>query len=192
MSHKAERFLEYLLQTTGREPDLVVAVESDTAGMGMVYGITYFDYPEKELTTGFTYGLSESNHSEWKAAKPELSITTVSSSTDWTQALAYLVEWNRETHAFLPGSLFHYGKPVSPDSAMDAFLVFNPAIGNGDEFRSIQLADDTISILGVHPLYYGEVAMLQKVGIRKFMDLPEYRLFSVTRPDLSKLYKLNQ
>lgn len=191
MSEKATKFVDYITQITGREPNAFFALETEAAHWGMVYGIVYHDYPELGLTTGFTYGLSEAQHPEWKDARPELSITTASPSVEWTQSLAYLVEWNRQTHAFLPGSLFHYGRPISPDSPMDSFLVFNLAIGTGDEFRTIRIEDQVITVYGVHPLHHDEVAMLQKVGIRKFMELPEYQLFSVTRPDLSKLYTLN-
>ncbi len=191
MTTEAEQFVKYLTHTISREPDAIFAIETETAAWGMVHGILFYQYPEPELTTGFTYGLSAGQHPDWRDAKPELSITTESTDTDWTQAIAYLVEWNRTTHSFLPGSLFHYGRAVSPNSAMDSFLVFNLAIGRGNEFQNIPLGRDKITVYGVHPLHHGEVGMLQKVGIRKFMELPEYQLFSTSRPDLSKLYKLN-
>jgi len=191
MLTKAEQFVQYLTQIIGREPDQVVGTEADPTQSDMIYGIAFQNYPEAGLLTGFTYGLSVGQHPDWKDIRPELSITVASQDIDWIKALVYLLEWNRPAHAFLPGSLFHYGQAVAPDSAMDSFLVFNLAIGQGEQFRNIQLDEEKVTLHGVHPLYHDEVAMLQKVGIRKFMGLPEYQLFSVTRPDLSALYKIN-
>jgi hypothetical protein len=104
--------------------------------------------------------------------------------------VAYLAEWQRERHDFAPGSLFHYGKPVAPDSAMNSFLVFEPAAKDEQMFAPIHLQHQQIALRMVYPLYEGEVGLIQKVGIRKFMGLPQYDFFSVGRPDLSTLYRV--
>lgn len=181
---------DYLTQSVGREPDDVLALEANPTETESVFVFVFRDYPEPSLVTGFTSGLSAASHADWKDTKPELSLTVASDDAAWMQALAYLVDWNRAGHSFLPGSLFHYGRTISAESAMDSFLVFNLAISGDNEFRNIPIDEDLITFYGVHPLHHDEVAMLQKVGIRKFMGLPEYRLFSTTRPDLSKLYKV--
>ena len=181
-----------LTQTVGREPGDVLVLEASPPETEGVFVFVFRDYPEPSLVTGFTSGLSAANQADWEDTKPELSLTVASADAAWMQALAYLVDWNRTVHSFSPGSLFHYGRAVSVESAMDSFLVFDLAIGRGGEFCNVAVDKDLITFLGVHPLYYDEVAMLQKVGIRKFMGLPEYRLFSTKRPDLSKIYKVGQ
>jgi hypothetical protein len=186
---RSELFVQYLTHTIGDYTNLY-GIESEDDAMGLVLAITYQNYPEKGLLTAFTYGLSEATHPEWKTEKPELSITVESSDEQWGVAIANLVEWYRKDDSFLPGSLFQLGKPVSGESAMDSFLVFNLAIGKENEFQKIEMNGTKISIYGVHPLYHSEVELIKKIGIRKLMQLKEYRLFSVTRPDLSALYKV--
>ncbi len=186
MTTLSEKYIQYLVSTIGGYHDLA-GIESDHYS-GMVLVISFQDYPEKGLLTGFTYGLSAVSHSEWQDSKPELTITVASADLHWTHAIGYLAEWHRPTHPFLPGSLFQYGKAIAPDSGMDSFLVFNPAIGQGDEFRQIDLGTEKVHLQGVFPLYHPEVALIQKVGIRKFTGLREYAPFSVARPDLSEIY----
>jgi hypothetical protein len=191
MNHRSSTYVQYLVNTIGAAYHDLAGIESSEASPGMVLAISFLDYPEKGLLTGFTYGLSEMAHPDWKnLSKPELTITVKSTDIHWVHAIGYLVEWHRATHAFQPGSLFQYGRPAAADSAMDSFLVFNPVVGQGDEFREISLGNDKIELMGVFPLYHDEVSLIQKIGIRKFTGLTEYSLFSVTRPDLSALYKV--
>jgi hypothetical protein len=183
---------EYIAALTSRygDPASVVGVESEQPDLGMVLAITFRNYPQTGLLTGFTYGLSAAAHPQWREAKPELVITVQSTDEAWVHAVAYLAEWQRERHDFAPGSLFHYGKPVAPDSAMNSFLVFEPAAKDEQMFAPIHLQHQQIALRMVYPLYEGEVGLIQKVGIRKFMGLPQYDFFSVGRPDLSTLYRV--
>ncbi len=191
---KSELFVQYLIDQVGAYSS-IVGIETRDPGLGMVLGVIYRDYPEPGLLTGFTYGLSAASHPDWKTHKPELSITIESSEDNWVTALAQLVEWHRTSHPFTPGSLFHYGKAIAPDSLMDSFLVFNLAIGQSadgrpDPFQAIPLQEDTIQLYGVYPLYHEEVALIKQVGIHKFTGIREYRMFDIQRPDLSKLYQV--
>jgi hypothetical protein len=189
MNQAAEQYIAALTLRCG-EPASVAGVESDNPDLGMVLAIAFRDYPQPGLLTGFTYGLSAASHPQWRDAKPELVVTVQSADEAWTHAVAYLVEWQRERHDFAPGSLFHYGKPVVPDSAMNSFLVFEPATKDEGMFAPILLESQRIALQMAYPLYEGEVGLIQKVGIRKFMGLPQYDFFSVVRPDLSKLYQV--
>lgn len=188
MNNLPEKYLQYLVRTIGEYHDLA-GIESDHAA-GMVLVVSFKDYPEKGLLTGFTYGLSAVSRPEWQDSKPELTITVASADLHWMHAIGYLAEWHRPTHPFLPGSLFQYGQPVATHSAMDSFLVFNPVIGKDDEFRLIDLGQEKIHLQGVFPLYHNEVGLIQKIGIRKFTGLREYSPFSVSRPDLSAIYRV--
>jgi hypothetical protein len=194
MIHKSELFVQRLIDTIGAYT-AIVGIETHDEALGMVLGVIYQDYPEPGLTTGFTYGLSAARHPEWKDHKPELSITVQSREDDWVASLARLVEWNRTDHPFVPGSLFHYGKAIAPDTQMDSFLIFDRAIGENSDIQpqpiqSVQIQDETIQIYQAYPLYHNEVALIKKVGIRKFTGLREYEYFQVQRPDLSKLYQV--
>ncbi|HEX8530178.1 MAG TPA: suppressor of fused domain protein [Cytophagales bacterium] len=189
MHQPAKPYIAALTRRCG-EPASVAAVESDNPELGMVLALTFRDYPQPGLLTGFTYGLSAASHPQWRDARPELVITVQSADEAWVHAVAYLVEWQRERHDFAPGSLFRYGKSIAPDSAMNAFLVFEPAAKDAHLFAAIPLEGQSIVLRMAYPLYEGEVGLIQKVGIRKFMDLPQYDFFSVNRPDLSKLYRV--
>ena len=194
MIQKSELFVQYLIDSLG-DYSSIIGIETRDQAMGMVLGVTYRDYPEPGLTTGITYGLSAASHPEWKDYKPELCITVESINDDWVSAVSRLVEWNRSNHSFMPGSLFHYGNVIASDTQMDSFLVFNAGIGEaahiGPTFAPpIQLADETIRIFQVYPLYHDEVEMIRKVGIRKFTGLREYAPYNVQRPDLSKIYQV--
>jgi hypothetical protein len=189
MNPPAEQYIAALTSRYG-EPASVAGVESDHPDLGMVLAITFRDYPQPGLLTGCTFGLSAAAHPGWQDAKPELVITVQSADEAWVHTVAYLAEWQRERHEFAPGSLFHYGKPVAPDSAMNAFLVFEPTASDEGMFAPIQLENQRIALRTVYPLYEGEVGLIQKVGIRKFMGLPQYDAFSVSRPDLSTLYRV--
>ena len=73
---------------------------------------------------------------------------------------------------------------------MNSFLVFEPTAKEDQLFAPIGLPGGQIALRMVYPLYEGEVGLIQKVGIRKFMGLPQYDFFNVGRPDLSKLYRV--
>ncbi len=188
MNENATLFAEAL---TGRFGDYasVAGIESANENMGLVLSFCFPRFPEPELLTGITYGLSEAGHVSRGEKRPELVITVRSADESWVHAIGYLAEWHREQHPFAPGSLFHYGKPIASDSPMDSFLIFEPATRGKDTFAPVQLPDRQISFLMVYPLYHGEVSLIRKVGIRKFMDLPQYDFFDVNRPDLSSLYR---
>ncbi len=189
MNQAAEQYIAALTRRYG-EPASVAGVESDNPDLGMVLAISFRDYPQPGLLTGFTYGLSAASHPQWQDARPELVITVQSADEAWAHAVAYLAEWQRERHDFAPGSLFHYGKLVAPASAMNSFLVFEPAAKDEGMFAPIPLEGRRIVLRMAYPLYEGEVGLIQKVGIRKFMGLPQYDFFSVDRPDLSKRYRV--
>jgi len=194
MLQKSEWFVQYLFDTLGAYSS-IMGIETQNPELGMVLGVVYQDYPEPGLTSGFTYGLSAARHPEWKTHKPELCITVESAQDDWISAVAQLVEWNRTSHPFLPGSLFHYGKAIAGDTHMDSFLVFNEAIGEAqpmipDSQRSVQLQNEIIQIYQIYPLYHNEVELMKKVGIRKFAGLPEYAPYQIQRPDLSQIYQI--
>lgn len=188
---RAEQYLQYLKATIGIEAE-IIGVETDNNDAILVAVCP--NYPEVGLTTGLTYGLSEAQHDDWRKWnwKPELAITVASTETEWLLAAAHLIDSHRHTSSFAPGSLFDLGNIVHPESEMQAFLVFNLTIDTPKHLDNIILGDnDAVKVLGLYPLYVGEVAMLHKVGMRKFFELPEYRLFSINRPDLSAIYKLN-
>lgn len=188
MSETAGLFAEALTRRLGACAS-AAGIESASQEMGMVLTFSFLHFPRQELITGFTYGLSEAEHPQWGENRPELVITVRSEEESWVHATGYLTEWHREQHTFAPGSLFHYGKPIAADSDMDSFLIFEPATRDRESFAPVVLPDRQISFLMVYPLYYGEVSLIQKIGIRKFMELPQYDFFDVNRPDLSTIYR---
>ena len=186
---RADAYFHYLVAQYG-PPTELNAVEATNADLGHVFIASYHNHPEPGLHTIFSYGLSEASHTEWTAYRPELCLTVESDHIDWALALADLVDWNRETSPFLPASLFHLGRNLGPETAMDSILIYNPAIAREQELTTFTIDDRTISVLAAYPIYHEEVGLLQHIGINKFVELPEYGLFSISRPDLSALYRV--
>jgi hypothetical protein len=190
-AQRAEKYLNYLKEKINVNAE-VLGVEADNDDCILVAVCP--NYPEEGLTTGFTYGLSEVQKDEWNEWKPELSITVTSEQMEWLLAAAHIVENHRHTSTFMPGSLFDIGNTIHPESEMQAFLVFNSSTDPDKIFDNIELMspNDMVKVLALYPLYVGEVEMLHKVGMRKFFGLPEYKLFTLNRPDLSSVYSIGE
>lgn len=197
MDQASEWFVQHLIDTLGEYSSLV-GIETAHPDWGLVLGIVYQHFPEPGLTTGFTYGLSAALHPEWQTTRPELCLTVESLDADWIVALVQLVEWHRANHPFTPGSLFHFGKALSPDSLMDSLLIFDerglgleappPPVGPSQLFEPLPSPSGPLQLYRALPLYHDEVGLIKKVGIRKFTGLPEFQWFSGQRDDLSKIY----
>ena len=68
----------------GAEP-LFFPVESTQKGLKGITVITYLGVPEPGMLTAITYGISLTDHPEWKFGKPELCITVRSDDVIWAR-----------------------------------------------------------------------------------------------------------
>ena len=182
---EAEQFVDYLRQACGADPELHV-VDSTTLGESAIACIIFRDVPEGGCITAFTYGLSRASHAAWKLGKPELMIAVNSADAAWAFAIATLAETMRYRCAFSYGDTVNLRRPIAEGSAMSAFLVFAPPLGENGEFLNISLPSTTVNVAGLYPIYEGEIGLLRAIGFQRFWDLEGFDPFDVSRPDLSK------
>jgi hypothetical protein len=77
-----EKYLKYLDSIFQVEPDFFTE-ESLDANLPGVTSLVYRDTPEKGMITALTYGVSRSEHKDWKFGRPELCITVESDDISW-------------------------------------------------------------------------------------------------------------
>lgn len=175
-----ERYLGHLDAIFQAEPAFYKE-ESLTEGLAGVTIIVYKDIPEPGYITGVTYGLSLVKHADWKFGRPELCITTESSSPDWPAAMGYLANNLRGEFDFSYGRALEFGQ-ISDESEMDAFFIFAPAILRKEDYLNIDIGlDYKINIAGLYPMYSDELETFQQLGLEKFWHHPDFDVYSVTR-----------
>ena len=123
------------------------------------------------MLTAFTYGLSLAQHPDWRLGKPELAISVRSLDFAWAHALGGLAETLRGECAFAYGDTIDAREPVAPDSALDAFVVFAPAVLGPGDYLGIDVGDALpINIQGVYPIHRSELAYMREHGLEAFWN----------------------
>lgn len=155
MASRAENYLAHLDRLSGGIEPRFLPVASTHDGWKGVTVITYKRLPD-DLTTSLTYGLSLADHPDWRLGRPELCLSVRSDDDSWAWAVGQLAEGLRGTCPFSYGNTVDLGEPVSPDSAMTAFLVFAPAVLDRADCRiDVGPGDhegrDVIHLVGVYP-----------------------------------------
>jgi hypothetical protein len=147
--------------------------------------IYYFpDFPEKDMLTAVTAGLSNADHPAWRNGKPELSFTLKTRDTGWGSAAAYIAQ------SFYNDSSFHYqasfklDQPMSRDSAMNACFVYRPQFMNDEQIK-FELQDRTIFLAGLFPMYDEEVSMYETKGLKEFWNTPGFHPYDPTRASIA-------
>jgi hypothetical protein len=176
-------FLEFLNDTFGTE-SVIRRMGPEKQGWRSVYCFFYRDTPEEGMSTTVTYGLSEAHHPDWISGRPELIITVRSTSEEWGLAAGFFAASFRGERTFEYGSLFTLDEPISTESGMSALFAFAPAILDSGRWR-VELSTKTLNLIGMYPLYPGEVDLYRRIGLERFWKLEGYDIYSVTRPDLS-------
>lgn len=180
MSSPAQRYLDHLDRLSGGIEPQFQPIESTTPGLPRVTTISYDDVPEPGHVTGFTYGLSLADHPEWQHGKTELCISVDSTDIAWPLAIGYLAESLRVECSFGYGNLLNFGQRISPESAMNAFVVFAPSVLEPDDYTGIDVGDTTINIAGCYPIHESESDYIEEHGLEAFWQL-EWDPYDVTR-----------
>jgi hypothetical protein len=183
----SDAFLKHITSLFGQE-NVIRKIDSTKTGLPPVCCFIYHDLPEPGMTTAVTYGLSVANHPNWKFGKPELILTVKSANESWAMAMTYFADQFRGEKPFSYGNLFTLDEPICSESEMCGFFVFAPAILHQDKLKMV-VPTKTINIVGMHPIYSGEAALIQKIGLEQFLHLPEFNridMCDVKRPDMSK------
>ena len=87
---------------------------------------------------------------------------------------------------FCIGNTINFRERIATESAMAAFFVFFPSVLD-PEAATVNLPDRTIHIVGMYPIYEGEIDLIQRIGPVAFWDLDGFDPYDVHRPDLSRV-----
>ncbi|MHA7100044.1 suppressor of fused domain protein [Roseivirga pacifica] len=180
----AEKFMAHLDRIFQTEPGYHKE-ESKMDGIPGVTSIIFKDIPNKGMITGITYGLSLGNHPDWKFGRPELIITVDSKDTSWAQVVGYLANSLRGDCPFSYGNTINYREKISEESEMDAFLVFAPSILDKRDFANIDIGlNYKINIAGLYPIYASEMEYIEKNGLEKFWQHPNFDIYNMNRKQI--------
>lgn len=182
---RLRRYLEYLDAVFGVEPEYY-PFDSRLPGAPKVACMVYRDLPEPGCITGVTYGLSEVAHPEWKAGRPELTISVRSSELAWALAAGRLANDLRGECPFCYGDVINFGEPVAEDSQMSACFVFAPSILDPEAYLGIDVGGrKELNIAGVYPIYDSEREALASLGLEAFWHHPSFDPYDLQRPAAS-------
>jgi hypothetical protein len=160
-------------------------LESTHPGLRGVTVIVYDDLPEPGMLTGITYGLSLADHPHWRFGKPELCISVRSNDLLWPLAVGHIAESQRGTNPFRYGDTISFGQPVTPASAMAAFVIFAPAVLDRADYTDIDVGDPLpVNIAGLYPIHESERKYIHANGLKAFWDLG-WDPYDTTRPPAS-------
>lgn len=175
------QYLDHLDRIFGREPKFY-PFKNVMDGLPEILCLVYQDCPEAGHTTGVTWGLSEASHPDWVHSHPELMITVRSTELAWPLAAAELVRQLRSKCPFCYGDVVGFGGPVSNDSEMSAFFVFQPSIFDSAHVQNIPIGDKRLNIAGLYPIYESEREVISRDGLKAFWHYPNFDLYDVNRP----------
>lgn len=179
---RVERYLAHLDQLTGGIEPTFTSVESTHDGLPRLTVLTYEDIPERGMLTALTYGLSLADHADWRLGKPELCLSVASQDKSWALAMGFLAESLRGEAPFCYGNTFGFGEQIAPESAMDAFVVFAPAVLERDDFTGIEVGDRLpINIAGLYPIHAAERLYIGEHGLEAFWAV-DWDVYDVGRP----------
>lgn len=147
--------------------------------------IYYFkDFPSKGMLTAVTAGLSNASHPDWIHGKPELSIALRTDDVKWGKSAAYLAQAFFNQKPFRYESSFALDQPMSGDSAMNACFVYSPPFLDQEQIK-FELADRTIYLAGLFPMYEQEIALYESKGFQNFCRLPGFDPYNPRRANLA-------
>ena len=179
---RAERYLAHLDRVSGGIEPRFTRVASTKPGLHGVTVLSYEGVPEAGMLTAITYGLSLAEHPEWTDGKPELAISVRSPDPAWGRVTGHLAETLRGDCPFAYGNTISLGEPVEPDSALDAFVVFAPAVLGPEDYTGIDVGDALpVCIQGLYPIHRSERAFIREHGLEAFWRT-DWDPYDVYRP----------
>jgi hypothetical protein len=128
MTSDAGTLLEHVERVLDQEASRFHRLPTTRPDLGPI-DVCFFEHcPTEGSLTATTFGLSLSNHSDWRLGRPELFISVDSTDPAWAMAIADIAEVNREVFAFTYGSVINLNQRISRDSGMSAFVIFAPSL----------------------------------------------------------------
>jgi hypothetical protein len=145
------------------------------------FWIVAFDaVPDAGSTTAFTFGISSVAYESWRFGRPELVINVDSTDDDWWISLGAISARLRGTCPFALGNTLRFGKPLSSESDMSAFLLFWPMILEKDQSQ-LKLSDRSLNFVQAYPIFESEVEVISRIGAESFFMLDNLDFSDVTR-----------
>lgn len=179
-------FTDHLFKTFGRETGEMRKIEPLHPELPPVYVFIFKDYPDKNLTTFVTYGLSEVTHPKWHFGRPEIMLCVESDKDAWGIGLGAIVNQFRGQHLFSYGSTYLLDMPFVDESKMTGFVLYKAGLVNDGE-GVFQLEDRTAYLIQAYPIYPGEAELIEKKGFEAFWtDERLEDVYDVKRKDISK------
>jgi len=166
----------------GAEPHLY-KIASTHPGQPPITSIVYRHLPEPGFLTAMTYGLSLSEHPDWRLGKPELTISVRSADVAWALVIASFAEELRGECPFTYGGTLNHGQRISPESDMTAFVVFAPGTLEPED-AEIDMGDYKIYLNGCYPIYESERQFIHEHGLEAFWKL-NWDISDVRRPPVA-------
>ncbi len=168
---RVERYLAHLDRVSDGVEPRFTRVASTHPGLAGVTVMSYEGVPEPGMLTAITYGLSLAEHPEWRFGKAELAIAVSSLDLAWGFVIGHLAETMRGDCPFAYGDTINLGEPVVPESSLDAFVVFAPAVLGREHYLGIDVGDDLpVNIQGMYPIHQSERAFIHDHGLEAFWD----------------------
>lgn len=185
MNSPFDIYLAFLSAISDGMDPTIIPIDSTNKSLPPVSCFFYKGSPEPGFTTALTYGLSLASHRDWDDRKPELLICVRSNDEAWGLAVGFQAERLRGNCPFFYGDVVNHYQKISDESEMSAFFVFAPPILD-PESTLVELPDRDIEVVGMYPIYEGEIDLIQQMGIDAFMKLEGFDPFDVCRPNLSR------
>jgi hypothetical protein len=184
-SNIAQKYLTHLDQITGRDETVIRKIESTHDGLPSVYVFIYKGWPEQDLITGFTFGLSAANHPDWKFGRPELMVSVESDDEAWPLSVGFMAEQLRGDCPFCYGNTINFKEKISENSDLDAFLIFGPPFLKKEQ-QAVDLEKYTCNIAGMYPIYSQEIELYNDIGLEAFWHMEEWDPFNTKRKPMKK------
>ncbi len=149
-------------------------------GKPKVFVFYFDDWPEPDLMTAITFGLSNSNHPDWKYGGVELMVSLETQDRSWGLAAAYFASAFFNERPFSFGDIFKVDDPISDESEMNAYLVYGSPFLEEEEDQ-IDLSDRTVFLKGMYPLYESELSLYERIGLSEFWNLDDLDILNPRR-----------
>ncbi len=179
MASDVEVFLEKLTELFGEENE-IHKVEPSVDGGRPIFVFFYEDLPENGMLTAITYGLSESDHPDWKLGKPELVVSLDTQDKNWGLVAGFFASEYQGEKPFCYGDLFVLDSPITEESKMVGYFVFAPSFLTQEQ-ATICLPGKTVSLVGMYPIYEEEIELYKQIGLEKFWKSEGFDMYNVNR-----------
>lgn len=187
---RAERWLQQLSKRLGT-PAAVGALPADDSLPDLLWA-TMPPVSDGIGLLGLSYGLAELGQLHRPMVATELcfaaTLTDATQAEQWHLFMQHLVLDSRQGHLPEPGRIYSNGNACVPGFAHDRVLV-TPLNGILQALLlPMNLVTFRLEYLQLIPLYAGEQALVERIGVSKFLSIPELDELNLNRPDLSIIY----